>query len=185
MTPNRRIREKRSGESTRTQKHATAVDGILFGRSKPRNVCMVSPHFHGAVTVLFLKICVGTIFTIRQFNICVLTVCMGAGNQHCLRAGHSLLVSLLRGRNFWFKLAVLRDSRREAGCAQRNQRFLARNIFRCSRKKKCAKLGGGGVDSDRKETHNLLAWLINLATTALMSPFTTGTPDSLASSVTC
>ena len=34
------------------------------------------------------------------------------------------------------------------------------------------KLTGGGVDSDRRERHNLLAWLINPATTKLLSPFT-------------
>ena len=37
---------------------------------------------------------------------------------------------LLRGRNIWVKIAVLRNSRREAGCAQRNTRFRARNSFR-------------------------------------------------------
>ena len=41
----------------------------------------------------------------------------------------SLAVALLRWRNFWVKIAVLRNSRREAGCAQRNARFWARNIF--------------------------------------------------------
>ena len=48
------------------------------------------------------------------------------------------------------------------------------------------KLGrGGGVDSDRKEKHNLLAGLINPATTKVMSVFTTGTPDKLAFNVAC
>ena len=42
----------------------------------------------------------------------------------------SLAVALLRWRNFWVKIAVLRNSRREAGCAQRNARFWARNMFR-------------------------------------------------------
>ena len=44
-----------------------------------------------------------------------------------------LLVALSRGRNIWVKIAVLRNSRREAGCAQRNTRFWASNIFRRSR----------------------------------------------------
>ena len=33
--------------------------------------------------------------------------------------------ALLRGRNIWVKMAVLRNSRREAGWAQRNKRFWA------------------------------------------------------------
>ena len=37
---------------------------------------------------------------------------------------------LSRGRNIWVKIPVLRNSRREAGCAQRNARFWARNMFR-------------------------------------------------------
>ena len=45
---------------------------------------------------------------------------------------------LLRGRNIWVKIAVLRNSRREAGCAQRNTRFWGRNIFRRRPKKCCA-----------------------------------------------
>ena len=32
-------------------------------------------------------------------------------------------------------MAVLRNSRREAGCGQRNTRFLVRNVFRRMRKK--------------------------------------------------
>ena len=35
------------------------------------------------------------------------------------------------------------------------------------------------------ERHNILTWFINPATTQLLSPFTTRTPDSLASSVAC
>ena len=42
--------------------------------------------------------------------------------------GHQLVVALLRGRNIWVKIAVLCISRLEAGCAQRNTRFWARNI---------------------------------------------------------
>ena len=36
------------------------------------------------------------------------------------------------GRNMWVKVGVFRDRRREAGCAQSNTRFFARNIFRRS-----------------------------------------------------
>ena len=39
-------------------------------------------------------------------------------------------VALLRWRNIWVKIAVLRNSRREDGCTQRNTRFWARTIFR-------------------------------------------------------
>ena len=40
------------------------------------------------------------------------------------------VVGLLRGRNLWVKIAVLRNNRREVGYEQRNARFLVRNIFR-------------------------------------------------------
>ena len=39
-------------------------------------------------------------------------------------------VALLRWRNIWVKIAVLCNSRREAGCAQRSTRILAHNILR-------------------------------------------------------
>ena len=50
-------------------------------------------------------------------------------------AGHYLPVALLSGRNIWVKVAVWRNSRREAGCAQRKTRLWARNIS-CRRRKK-------------------------------------------------
>ena len=46
-------------------------------------------------------------------------------------------VALLRWRNIWVKIAVLRNSRREAACEQRNTRFWVRNIFAAGEKMCC------------------------------------------------
>lgn len=47
-----------------------------------------------------------------------------------MQAGHPLGIALLRGRNTWVEITILRDSRREPGCVQRFTRFRPRNIFR-------------------------------------------------------
>ena len=51
------------------------------------------------------------------------------------RPGHELAVALFCARNMWVKIAVSRNSRCEAGCAQPSPRFGARHIFRRRRKK--------------------------------------------------
>ena len=50
-----------------------------------------------------------------------------SGNWHL--AGHQLAVALLRGRNIWDKVAVSRNSRREAGCAQHKHVILGAQHF--------------------------------------------------------
>ena len=62
------------------------------------------------------------------------------GRRGVYTRGHGLLlilvvaVAFLRWHNIWLKIAVLGNSRCEAGCPQRNTRFWARNIFRLARR---------------------------------------------------
>ena len=54
-------------------------------------------------------------------------------------SGHFLAVALWCGRNIWANITVLRNSRREAGCAQRNIAILGAQLFSPQRRKKsCA-----------------------------------------------
>lgn len=57
-----------------------------------------------------------------------------ADEKHIFTVGGRALISCcavakLRWRNIWINISVLRNCRREAGCAQRDTRCWARNIF--------------------------------------------------------
>ena len=66
--------------------------------------------------------CIGYIVCKRNANVAGTTI-------YSMYTGHWLAVALLRGRNNWVKIAVFRNSRREAGCAQRKNAVFGAQRF--------------------------------------------------------
>ena len=86
-----------------------------------RPTTLVYPR-RGAETTFAHRGCIRN-STHPSYPYCLLYVARTAASW-CV-SGHGLAVALLRGRIIWVKKAALRNSHREAGCAQHNTQLLS------------------------------------------------------------